>query len=123
MNSSSNKVLLQGAYKPRKIVLGSVVRLSKQLGDALKHEHGVCYEVFHNSRGGEIVEGYSFIFERGYCTSLLSDDVKSRLLVTNRVSKAHQHRWFTYISDVLEHWRQGGFDDAFKTSTSLQLVK
>lgn len=106
-----------------RIVLGSVVRLNCRQGSAYKGEHGVCYEVYQTNINGELVEAYSFIFERGYCTSLLPDEIDKCLLITGRVSKSHEYRWFTYFSDVIKHWQEGGFDEAFKPTPMLKLAK
>lgn len=105
-----------------RIVLGSVVRLKHKIGNAYKGEYGVCYEVYQCNRDGELVEGYSFIFQHGYCTSLLPDEIDECLMITGRVSKSHEHRWFTYFSDVVKHWQEGGFDDAFLPPTAVMTL-
>ena len=109
-------------YRDR-LVLGSVITLEQRVGEAYRGEKGVCYEVFQTRCEGELIEGYSFIFERGYCTSLLPNEIDSSVIVTGRVSHAHQYRWFTYFNDVIQHWREGGFDEAFRPRACVQLVK
>lgn len=124
MNISCKKNLLSGMRYREKILLGSVIRLNRELGEAKEGEYGVCYEVFQKMINDKLVEGYSFIFEQGFCTSLLPDEIEdNKVYFTGRVSKSHQHRWFTYFSDVMQHWREGGFDDAFKPVTKLSVIK
>ncbi|HBR98843.1 MAG TPA: hypothetical protein DD979_15930 [Gammaproteobacteria bacterium] len=123
MNHSANTALSPGVRYRGRIQLGSVVRLHQGVGDAGKGEYGVCYEVFHTNHCGEMTEGYSFVFEHGHCTSLLPDEIDDTLLLTGRVSRSHQYRWFTYVNDVIQHWKEGGFDDAFRPAPKLTLLK
>ncbi len=102
---------------------GTIVLAKYPFGPVRRLERGICYEVCR-PRGITGRVRYSMIFRCGYYRTFELEEIDSELQLTGLCCPEHKGRWFTYLDDLIRHWREGGFDAALTAKRpALQLVK